>query len=206
MTRIKICGLTRPEDIDAVNRFMPDYIGFVFAESRRQVDDVRAKELRLRLASGISAVGVFVNEDIGRIEKLCRAGVINLVQLHGEEDEAYVRKLKQYISKPIIRAVRIKDEEEVNRDYRGEFEYLLFDTYHKDLYGGSGKSFDWSRIGRQEKPYFLAGGLSSDNVLDAISKLDPYGVDISSGVEIDGLKDADKIGEIINKIREYKKH
>ncbi|NLL00257.1 MAG: phosphoribosylanthranilate isomerase [Clostridiales bacterium] len=204
MTRIKICGLTRAEDIDAVNYYLPDYIGFVFAQSKRQVDDIKARELKLRLDPRISAVGVFVNEDIDRIVRLCITGVIDLVQLHGEEDDAYMRDLKQKIRNPVIKAVRVKNGITIDPGYWGNSDYLLFDTYHKDLYGGSGESFDWSVIGQPERPFFLAGGLNNDNVLQAITQLRPYGVDISSGVEKDGVKDAKKIGELIKNIRGYK--
>lgn len=204
MTRIKICGLTRPEDIDAVNHYLPDYIGFVFTQSNRQVDESKAWELKLRLDARISAVGVFVNEDISRIINLCRVGIIDLVQLHGEEEEGYIRELKQRISNPVIKAVRIRNGKNIHSGRVGNSDFLLFDTYHKELYGGSGETFDWSMVDQQEKPYFLAGGLNNDNVLQAIAQLHPYGVDISSGVEKDGVKDAKKIGEIIKSIRGYK--
>jgi phosphoribosylanthranilate isomerase len=203
MTKVKICGLTRVEDIDAVNLYLPDYIGFVFAASKRQVDDSTAKELKARLDLRISTVGVFVNEDIHRVINLCKAGIIDLVQLHGEEEEDYIRELKRYITKPVIRAVRIGEGKSLAPGCGRYSDYLLFDTYHKDRYGGSGKTFDWSMIGRQERPYFLAGGLDKDNVLHAISQLNPYGIDISSGVETDGVKDAEKIREIISLIRGY---
>ena len=206
MTRIKICGLTRPEDIDAVNRYLPDYIGFVFAKSKRQVDDNRARELKLMLDSRISAVGVFVNEEIDRIIGLCKAGVVDLVQLHGEEDDAYIRSLKQRISNPVIKAVRIGNGISINPGFGGYSDLLLFDTYSKDQYGGSGETFDWSMIGKPEKPYFMAGGLNNDNVLQAIKQFHPYGIDISSGVETEGTKDEYKIGEIIRNIRSHKSY
>lgn len=201
MTRIKICGLTRPEDIEAVNDYLPDYIGFVFAQSRRQVDETTAMALKCRLDARIAAVGVFVNEDISRIVRLCRVGVIDFVQLHGEEDDGYIRELKQKIRHPVIKAVRMKEGETMHPNGTRDCEFLLFDTYHKGQYGGSGEAFDWSMIHRPEKPYFLAGGLHNENVLHAIAQLHPYGVDISSGVETDGVKDAKKIGEIIASIR-----
>ncbi|NLP16103.1 MAG: phosphoribosylanthranilate isomerase [Clostridiales bacterium] len=202
--RIKICGLTRPEDIDAVNCYLPDYIGFVFAKSRRQVDDIKAKALKQRLDSRISAVGVFVNDDINRIIRLCRAGIIDLVQLHGEEDEDYIRELKREIPNPIIKAIRVKNEKSTQQSHEEYCDFLLFDTYHKDLYGGSGEAFDWSMVEKPKKPFFLAGGLNNDNVIQAIKQLNPYCVDISSGVERVGIKDAEKIGEIIKNIRSYR--
>jgi len=203
MTKIKICGLTRPEDIEAVNEYLPDYIGFIFAESKRQVDDSKARELKLKLDPKISAVGVFVNEDISRIIKLCRLGIIDLVQLHGDEDDGYIRELKQKIPNPVIKAIRIKNRESFRTNSCGNSDFLLFDTYHEELYGGSGETFDWSAVGRTKKPYFLAGGIHNDNVRQAIAQLHPYAVDISSGVEKNGYKDSEMIREIITNIREY---
>ena len=157
MTKIKICGLTRPEDIEAVNEYLPDYIGFIFAESKRQVDDSKARELKLKLDPRISAVGVFVNDDISRIIKLCRLGIIDLIQLHGDEDDGYIRELKQKIPNPVIKAIRIKNRESFRTNSCGNSDFLLFDTYHEDLYGGSGETFDWSKVGRTKKPYFWQG-------------------------------------------------
>jgi phosphoribosylanthranilate isomerase len=203
MTKIKICGLKRPEDIDAANRYLPDYIGYVFAQSKRQVDDVRAAELKLRLNPRISAVGVFVNENIDRIVTLCRMGVIDLVQLHGDEDDSYIRSLKHRISNPVIKAVRVRNRQSLDPYCSCGSDFLLLDTYHSNMYGGSGEAFDWSLVERPDKPFFLAGGLHKENVLQAMELLHPYCVDISSGVEKDGVKDPVMIGEIITKIREY---
>mgnify|MGYP000926050784 FL=1 len=204
MTRIKICGLTRHEDIDAVNRYLPDYIGFVFAKSRRQVSDERAMELKSRLDPRISAVGVFVNEDMERIVKLCGQGVIDVVQLHGDEEGDYITRLKQKIRNPVIKAVHVGKGKRAVNVYENIGDFLLFDTYHEGQFGGSGKPFDWSLVEKPDRPYFIAGGINRSNVLSAIETLHPYGVDISSGVEKNGVKDGELIGEIITIIRNMK--
>ncbi len=204
MSKIKICGLTRQEDIMAVNEYLPDYIGFVFAESRRQVTEERAKQLKQLLLPCIKAVGVFVNEDIGRIAGLCSKGIIDLVQLHGDEDEEYIRSLRTMTNKVIIKAVRVKTSEDVIRAFGSEADYLLFDTYHKQQYGGSGIAFDWSMINKSVRKYFLAGGINEDNILEAVGNYQPYAVDISSGVETDGKKDPQKIRSMIEKVRSVK--
>ncbi len=201
MPKIKICGLTHQEDIEIVNVVLPDYIGFVFAESRRQVTEEQAEALKRRLRPEIKAVGVFVNDKISRITELCRKGMIDLVQLHGEEDEEYLKNLRAEIDQEIIKAVRVKSPSDIMEASGTESDYLLLDTYHKEQRGGSGIVFDWSLIGQPAKPYFLAGGLKEDNILEAIRKLQPFAVDISSGVETDGKKDAEKIRNIIAKVR-----
>lgn len=201
MAKIKICGLSRYEDIEIVNEVLPDYIGFVFADSRRKVSDPVASELRKRLNPGIKVVGVFVNEDILHITELCKQGIIDIVQLHGDEDEGYLESLRSKIDNEIIKAVRVRSAEDILKTSELECDYLLFDAFHKEQYGGSGKTFDWTVVTRPGKPYFLAGGLNQDNILQAVKLLQPYAVDISSGVETDGFKDADKIRNIIAKVR-----
>lgn len=201
MTKIKICGLSRPEDIDFVNEAGPDYIGFVFAKSRRQVGEELAKELKHRLKPKIKAVGVFVNEEPDKIIRLCRNNIIDMIQLHGEEDEVYLDFLRKHVSNPVIKAARIRTRQDINETERINSEYLLFDTFMEGQYGGSGASFDWSIISEVNKPYFLAGGIHSGNVIEAVTLLHPYAVDVSSGVETDGYKDKDKIIDIITKLR-----
>lgn len=201
MSKIKICGLTRMCDIEAVNQAMPDYIGFVFAKSKRQVDDQTAAALKSALNGEINAVGVFVNDEISHIAKLCDERVIDLVQLHGDEDNEYIVKLKEEISVPIMKAIRVQTKEQVLSACRLSCDFLLLDTYCEKTYGGSGKAFDWTIIGKPDKPFFLAGGLHSDNIMDAIKMVHPYCVDISSGVECNGLKDKYKISRIVKQIR-----
>ncbi|MHA9740375.1 phosphoribosylanthranilate isomerase [Robinsoniella peoriensis] len=204
MTKIKICGLKRQEDIGMVNDLSPDYIGFVFAKSSRQVTAEQADVLKKRLLPTIKAVGVFVNEDQQQIVKLCEAGIIDLVQLHGDEDMEYILELKSRISCPVIKAVRVQSSEQIRRAEELPCDYLLLDTYTKGQYGGSGQVFDRTLIPQLTKPFFLAGGLTADNVAASIQeckKCEPYGVDVSSAVETDGVKDRQKIAEFILRVR-----
>jgi len=201
MAKIKICGLSRPIDIDMANEAHPDYIGFVFAGSRRQVSEEKALELKQRLRPEIPAVGVFVNEEPGTIIRLCQAGIIDLVQLHGDEDEAYLLELRKQIAKPVIKAIRVRTGEDIERAKAMSCDFLLLDAYREEEYGGSGISFDWSVIKGMTKPFFLAGGINIGNVNQAITLTEPYCIDISSGVETDGHKDGEKIRKIIEKVR-----
>lgn len=201
MTKVKICGLSRPADIDMVNETLPDYIGFVFAKSKRQVSEELAEELKSRLNPLIQSVGVFVNEDIDKIICLCKKNTIDIVQLHGDEDDPYINKLKQQITNPIIKAARVKNNEDIKEAEKRNADYLLLDAYKEGQYGGSGDAFDWTVISQVSKPYFLAGGINTTNVIQAVTQMKPYAIDISSGVETDGVKDKNKIIEIITKVR-----
>lgn len=198
MIKVKICGLFRPCDIEAVNAEKPDYIGFVFAESRRKVTLIQAVELKKLLLPDITTVGVFVDEAVENIFLLVCEGVIDIIQLHGTEDEAYIQKLKQLTGKPVIKAVSVKSKGDVQKWSDTAADYLLLD--HKG--GGTGQSFDWDMIGEVNKPYFLAGGLRPENISEAIQKTVPYAVDVSSGVETGGVKDLAKIKEFIRRIRD----
>lgn len=200
MSKIKICGLSRLCDIDFVNRYKPDYIGFVFAKSKRQVTDEQAKALKARLDTAILAVGVFVNDSIEHIEFLCESGIIDVVQLHGDEDERYIRELKSRVQNPVIKAVRVQSSEDILTAEKLPCDMLLLDTYTKGMYGGSGSTFDHKLIPPLKKPFFVAGGLNLDNI-HAVCGCGYYGLDISSGVETDGFKDENKIKRIIEIIR-----
>lgn len=200
MCKIKICGLKSPEDIEAVNMAMPDYAGFVFAGNRRRITFERAEELRAMLHKDIESVGVFVNEDVERIKAVCDGGIIDLVQLHGDEDGEYLKKLKREITCPVIKAVRIKDKNEFAGIAELECDYLLLDSFDKHVYGGSGKSFDWDMIPRLTKPFFLAGGLRAENLHRARAKK-PHCLDVSSGAETGGKKDREKILRLVNIVR-----
>lgn len=201
MTKVKICGLSRQEDIDAVNRSLPDFIGFVFAESRRQVDAITAAKLKKRLDSRIRAVGVFVNQDISYIANLCHEGIIDMVQLHGDEDGGYVARLRKGCSCPMIKSIGIEKSLPVLP--KGS-DYLLFDSASQAR-GGTGKAFDWNILkGYTGLPYFLAGGLDISNVNGAINRLSPFCLDVSSGVETTGIKDAKKIDTLVRLIRGMK--
>ncbi len=202
--KIKICGLTRPQDIEYVNEALPDFIGFVFAKSKRQVTAETAEQLRKLLDSRIAVVGVFVNEDMDKITALCKKGIIDIVQLHGDESTDYIQSLRQKINNPIIKAVRIKDSESVKTSCSLPCDYLLLDTYSGNEYGGTGKVFDWGMISDTPKPFFLAGGVSSENAETAIKNVRPYCLDVSSGVETDSFKDRNKILNIVNLVRSVK--
>jgi len=201
VTKIKICGIRTFKDIEYINEAQPDYIGFVFAKSKRRVDFNLAYILKTELNQHIQAIGVFVNEDIEFIAKLCDRNIIDIVQIHGDENEEYISALKKAVYKPIIKAVRVK--ERMDTIYN-DIDYTLFDTYNKAEYGGTGESFNWNMIKGYKKPFFLAGGLSYSNVVDAIHSAHPYCVDISSGVETNGVKDRRKIIDIVNLVRSLK--
>jgi phosphoribosylanthranilate isomerase len=204
MSKIKICGLSRKEDIEAVNEALPDYIGFVFASSPRQVSASQAGVLKQTLDSRIKAVGVFVDADIETVAALCRDGVIDMMQLHGIEDAIYIRKLKEALSVPVIKAVRVQNAEQIIDAQSLDCDYLLLDTWQKGIQGGSGVAFDWSLIPQLKKPYFLAGGLNAENILEA-ARHQPYCLDVSSGAETEGKKDRRKIIELVRLIRRQDK-
>jgi len=205
VTKIKICGLTREQDIDTANLALPDYIGFVFAKSKRQIDEKKAKELKDRLNPVIKTVGVFVNEEIEKIIELCNRQVIDMIQLHGDESEDYIKRLKNYVSNKIVKAVRVKDLKDIKKAVEFPVDYLLFDAYHEKEYGGTGRTFDWSVIPHINKPFFLAGGINSCNIVNAIKRHKPYCIDISSGVETNGYKDPNKIMDVVAKVRGLKR-
>ncbi len=201
MTKIKICGLTRLQDVEAVNEAQPDYIGFVFAQSRRNIDTKLAEKMKSLLDKKILAVGVFVNAEPSKIIELCKNNIIDIIQLHGEEDAEYITALRSKVPNTIIKAIRVQNSKQISTAQSLPCDYLLLDTYRKGVYGGSGESFDHSLIPKVKKPYFLAGGLNSENIKTAIGECHPYCVDISSGVETGGIKDKEKIKEIIKIIR-----
>ena len=197
MTKIKFCGLTGDCDIDAANELRPEYIGFVFAlKSKRYVTPERAAELKCRLAAGIEAVGAFVNDNLYHVAELLNRGVIDIAQLHGSEDVKYIGHLRQLTGKPIIRAFRIKTAEDIAEAERCTADHVLLDSG-----AGTGEVFDWKLIKNMKRPYFLAGGLSPDNVENAVEQLSPYAVDVSSGIETDGVKDKAKMAAFAAAVR-----
>ena len=198
MTKIKMCGLSRLQDIEVANALALDYIGFVFAESKRKIAPVDAERLRKGLAPGITAVGVFVNETPQQVSALLHSGIIDMAQLHGDEDAAYIAVLRALTTAPIIRAVPVGSSLPL---LPVEADYLLFDTASEQR-GGTGQPFNWNFLqGYTGKPYFLAGGLHSGNVAAAVAALHPFAVDVSSGVETDGLKDPKKMAQFVGLVR-----
>lgn len=197
MTKIKLCGLSRICDIEAANRLKPEYIGFVFLpKSKRYVTYEKAKELKSLLSPDIKVVGVFVDESAEIVARLLNDGTIDIAQLHGGEDEEYISRLRKLTGKPIIKTFRIESEEDIARAEKSSADHILLDSGM-----GTGKVFDWSLIQSIKRPYFLAGGLDCDNVGEAIKKLRPYAVDVSSGIETNGLKDKEKMAAFVAKVR-----
>lgn len=198
MTKIKLCGLTRVQDIQAANELFPEYIGFVFApKSRRYVSPEKASELRKLLCPNILAVGVFVNETTEVIANLLNRGIIDIAQLHGSEDDEYITRLTALSNKPLIKAFQIGSELDIIAAQRCTADYVLLDSGN----GGTGTAFDWSLIQHIRRPYFLAGGLDTGNVSRAVTSLKPYAVDVSSGIETDGVKDINKMIEFVHAVR-----
>ncbi len=190
--RIKICGLMSREDAGAVNEAGADFAGMVFAPTRHQVDESTAAAIRKTLRADIPAVGVFVNEDPARICALAKKGVIDMIQLHGEESREQTLALKQATGLPVIKAFRIRSREDIKKARGYDADYYLFDTYVKDSYGGTGRTFDWNWLQESDRPFFLAGGLREENIR-AATELPAFALDISSGVETEGKKDRNKI-------------
>lgn len=181
--KVKFCGLSRPEDIAAVNRVQPDYIGFVFVPaSRRYVDEEKARELKACLDPSIRAVGVFVNEDPQTIIQLLESGVIDLAQLHGNESEEEIRTIQR--SGEVIKAFKVKAKADLEKAQASPADYILLDG----PVPGSGTGFDWNLLKECRRPYFLAGGIGPDNIEEAIA-LQPWALDLSSGLEREGKKE-----------------
>lgn len=198
MVKIKICGLKRMADIEIVNKYKPDYIGFVFADTKRKVSHELAAELKDNLDSDIVAVGVFVDAGIDEIVSLYDSGVIDLAQLHGLESEEYIKTLKEKTNYrlKIINAIEMSQDKDLLKYDNSIADYLLLDSGK-----GSGKTFDWNLIRKDlKKDFFLAGGLNVSNINQAIDEFSPYAVDLSSSLEVDGFKDENKIKEIMEAI------
>ena len=199
MSRIKICGLRRPEDIAAVNEARPDYCGFIveYPKSRRSIDRTTLRELVRGLREKIVPVGVFVNATKELVAELLEEGTIQIAQLHGQESQEYIQELKVLTEKTLIQAFSIKSKEDVERARESVADYILLDQGS----GGTGEVFDWSLVGEVGRPYFLAGGLDVENLREAIGLLHPWAVDLSSSLEIDGMKDAGRICQAVEIVR-----
>ena len=206
--KVKICGLHREEDICCVNAYLPDYIGFVFyPESKRYVTGEQAQKLKEKLNPRIRAVGVFVNADPDEVIALLQKNIIDIAQLHGQESEEELRKIREQTGKPVIRAVKVTEETNLQEAYQTDADYILLDNGM-----GSGKPFPWDVILKQltqeelqeeirRKPFFLAGGISPENMERAAEAFRPYALDLSSSVETDGVKDPEKIRKLMETIR-----
>jgi phosphoribosylanthranilate isomerase len=215
MQKIKLCGMMKPCDIEYANRVKPDFVGFIFANTRRKISAAQAKQFREALDAEIPAVGVIVNEDISVITSLVQNGCIDLIQLHGEEDADYIRRLREVCDVPVIKAVKVQTVEQIRQAAALPVDYLLLDTYRKGVLGGTGEAFDWELLREAKaaagdaaegelfgKPYFLAGGLHAGNLREAAA-LGSYGLDVSSGIETDGSKDFTKMVEVMELVRKF---
>lgn len=215
MQKIKLCGMMKPCDIEYANRVKPDFVGFIFANTRRKISAAQAKQFREALDAEIPAVGVFVNEDISVITSLVQNGCIDLIQLHGEEDADYIRRLREVCDVPVIKAVKVQTVEQIRQAAALPVDYLLLDTYRKGVLGGTGEAFDWELLREAKiaagdtaegelfgKPYFLAGGLHAGNLREAAA-LGSYGLDVSSGIETDGSKDFTKMVEVMELVKKF---
>ena len=198
MTRIKLCGLTRLCDIEEANSLLPNYVGFVFApKSKRYISPEAAGRLREKLNPSICAVGVFVRETPEFVAELLNGGVIDLAQLHGGEEELYIKQLRTLTDKPVIRAFRVEGPDNLTQARECTADYILLDNGT----GGTGQHFEWKYLEGFDRPYFLAGGLGPENVADAVATLHPYAVDVSSGIETNGVKDRLKMRAFVEAVR-----
>ena len=221
--KVKMCGISKVETIPAVVDAKPDYMGLVFAPSKRQVTVDQAKtlveELHKQYANRynrdaeqygnqtlihqefIKTVGIFVNETLDNLVTIATEVNLDAVQLHGDEDEAFIQSLKERASVEVWKAVQIRSAADAEAWIDSSADMLLFDAYHKDERGGTGEVFDWSSLDEFERPFMLAGGIDSTNVARAIRTVRPYGIDISSGIETEGVKDDEKIKAFTNIVR-----
>ena len=224
--KIKMCGISKVETIPAIVDAKPDYMGLVFAPSKRQVTVEQAKTLveelykqnvvgnnseaeqtepvtSLDTASSetIKTVGVFVNETIENLLKIAEEVKLDVIQLHGDEDESFIQILKEQSNVEVWKAVQVRSAADAEKWIDSSADMLLFDAYHKDERGGTGEVFDWSALDEFERPFMLAGGIDSTNVARAIRTVRPYGIDISSGIETEGVKDNEKMKAFTNIVR-----
>lgn len=199
MTKIKICGLRRPEDIAYVNEEKPDFAGFIIdvPKSRRNVPREKVRELTALLSPEILPVGVFVNAPMETILSLVTDGTLKAVQLHGQESQSYLEELKKQVAVPLIRAFSIRSPEDLTEAEKSPADFVLLDNGA----GGTGETFDWSLLSSFDRPFFLAGGLRLENITEAVSRFHPYALDLSSGVETDGYKDKEKIIAAVAAVR-----
>lgn len=201
--KVKMCGISKVETIPAVVEAKPDYMGLVFAPSKRQVTVEQGKTLvdELHKHYEIKTVGVFVNETVENLLKIAEEVKLDVIQLHGDEDESFIQTLKEQSNVEVWKAVQVRSAADAEKWIDSSADMLLFDAYHKDERGGTGEVFDWSSLDEFERPFMLAGGIDSTNVARAIRTVRPYGIDISSGIETEGVKDDEKIKAFTNIVR-----
>lgn len=196
--KIKICGLFRIIDGEYINKFLPDYAGFVFyPKSRRFIDDEKALELRQLINPAVKTVGVFVDDTASHIRELYEKGIINIIQLHGHESDDYINNLRVLLPHAEIwQAFVIRNDEDLKRAEESIADRILLDNGY-----GTGKAFDWTLIDGFNREFILAGGITPENIKEAAEKFSPWAIDISSGVETDNVKDELKIKKVISTMR-----
>lgn len=211
MTQVKICGIKRPDTLALLTELGVDYVGLVFAQSKRRVDAQTAKELLEAVPGHPPAVGVFVNPSLPELEEVLNRVPLSVIQLHGQEDPTFCRTVKNRFSLPVWKALAVGGEADAAREigrYEGSVDAFLFDTYDPSQAGGTGKTFSWERIPQlqaqcKELGCVIAGGINNDNVTELIGRYHPGIIDVSSGVETNGEKDADKIKTLVERVKAH---
>ncbi len=200
MTRVKLCGLRRECDVEAVNELKPEFAGFILSTPfKRYVEPETVLEFRKKLTADTKMVGVFVDEELDYVKDILLRDIVDVAQLHGHETNEYIENLKKLINKPVIKAFKIEKEEDIKLAAECKADYVLLDSGT-----GTGKKFNWELIKNIDRPYILAGGLDPDNVGEAVRTLHPFAVDVSSGIETDGFKDKDKMKAFVLNVRKEK--
>ena len=208
MAKIKLCGMRREQDIDYVNEVMPDYAGFIMAPKFwRHITLEKLTELSAKLDSSIMPVAVFVNQTEEFVASVVDSGAVKMIQLHGDEDAGFAGRVREKMRTDnrfeVIKAVKVKSKDDIKAAADFPCDYLLLDAYSEETAGGTGKTFDWNLINDilDRRSFFLAGGLNPQNIQTAIDKVNPYAVDVSSGVETDKVKDIEKMRKLVKAVR-----
>lgn len=203
--KVKICGLKNFEEIDYINEFLPDYAGFIFADfSKRYITPERAFSLKQKLKKNIKSVGVFVDENMDKILEIANTGIIDIIQLHGREDEDFIQFVKRKTQLPVVKAFK-PEKNLIDKIKKTKADFILIDSCSNGQFGGTGTVFDWKIIPAEYRErLFLAGGINCNNIKEAIEKVSPYCIDINSGVETNGNKDREKIKKIFEIIKGHK--
>jgi phosphoribosylanthranilate isomerase len=200
MYKVKVCGMKNSDAVPTLNDCHPDYVGYILSQGfKRSIDEATALDIRGKLSYTVPTVGVFVNEKYERIAQLFNLGLFTIIQLHGDEDEEYIKGLRKVCDLPIIKSVGVIDGKVM--PYPDNCDFVLLDAYSQKHRGGMGKSVEWRKYDEIKKPIFLAGGITPENVTEALATVQPFAVDCSSGLETNGVKDIEKIKQYISAVR-----
>jgi len=206
MTKIKICGIKREDEVELINQYPVSYAGFIFAKSRRQVNANQCLNLSRGLRPDIKKVGVFVNAPVDEILEIVERCGLDLVQLHGDESVDDIKA----ISCPVWKTIAMKDKDSLKKIdiYKDLVAGILFETYHNQLKGGTGQTFDWTLMDQVKRAQgyqvILAGGINPDNAPKAIDYIHPHVLDLNSGLEVHGFKEAGKVKALFDNIEGLK--